>query len=100
MAELDAPSKVAFSTAEVEQFLARARSAAESDWLISGPNNAELEQRFADFIGGAYSVAVASGTAALEIVLRALGLGGSTVLLRATPGRGPSHGRVRRRVLP
>jgi perosamine synthetase len=83
MAELVVPFKVAFSRGEVEQFLVRARAALESGWLIPGPNNAELEQRFAEFIGGSLAVAVASGTAALEIVLRAFGLGGSAVLVPA-----------------
>jgi dTDP-4-amino-4,6-dideoxygalactose transaminase len=55
----------------------------ESGWLIPGANNVEIEQRFAGFIGGSVAVAVASGTAALEIVLRALGLDGSAVLVPA-----------------
>jgi dTDP-4-amino-4,6-dideoxygalactose transaminase len=83
MDKLVAPFRVDFSVSEVDQYLTLARAVLESGWLIPGVNNAELEQRFAEFIGSAHAVAVASGTAALEIVLRALGLGGSTVLVPA-----------------
>jgi perosamine synthetase len=83
MTELVAPFKVGFSASEVEQYLVRARAVLESGWLIPGANNADFEGRFADFVGGSHAVAVASGTAALEIVLRASGLGGSTVLVPA-----------------
>jgi dTDP-4-amino-4,6-dideoxygalactose transaminase len=63
--------------------------------LIPGVNNAELEQRFAEFIGGLHAVAVASGTAALEIVLRALGLGGSTVLVPANTNYATAEAELR-----
>lgn len=76
-----APFKVDFSACEVEQFLVRARAALESGWLIPGRNNTELELRFGEFIGVSWAVAVASGTAALEIVLRVFGLSGGAVLV-------------------
>ena len=44
-------------------------------WISSGPRVAELEARFAEFIGCAHAVAVNSGTAALHLALEALGVG-------------------------
>src|SRR5882672_1197505 len=83
MSEQVASFKVKFSASEVEQFLDRARAALESGWLVPGANNAELERRFAEFVGVSQAVAVASGTAALEIVARVLGLGDAAVLVPA-----------------
>ena len=84
MAEEVAPFKVEFSASEVEDFLGRARAVLESGWLIPGANNAEFEQRFAAFIGVSHAVTVSSGTAALEVVLRALKLSsGAAVLVPA-----------------
>jgi perosamine synthetase len=83
MDDLIPPFQVSFSQSEVAQFLARARDVLESGWLIPGRNNRELEQRFAEFVGGSHAVAVSSGTSALEIVMRAGGLGDSAVLVPA-----------------
>src|ERR687884_833108 len=46
-----------------------------SGWLTSGPRTAELEERFAEYLGAEHVVAVASGTAALHLSLVALGVG-------------------------
>lgn len=51
--------------------------------MIPGVHNAELEQRFAEFIGVSHATTVASGTAALEIGFRCLGLGDTAVLVPA-----------------
>lgn len=83
MDDLVAPFKVSFSADEVQRFLVRAQSVLESGWLIPGPNNADLEEAFAQFIGARFAVAVASGTAGLEIVFRASGLTGAAVLIPA-----------------
>ncbi|MBV9141925.1 MAG: DegT/DnrJ/EryC1/StrS aminotransferase family protein [Pseudonocardiales bacterium] len=75
--------RVQFSDREIEEFLTKARSILSSGWLIPGAHNAEFEQRFAEFIGVSHATAVASGTAALEIGFRCLGLGGAAVLVPA-----------------
>lgn len=95
MDELVPPFRVSFSPNEIEHFLARARDVLESGWLIPGRNNRELEQRFADFIGSAHTVAVSSGTAALEIVMRAARLGGSAVLVPANTNYATAEAAVR-----
>lgn len=48
----------------------------ESGWIGSdGPFVREFEQKFSNYIGKSYGVAVSSGTAALEIAVKALGIG-------------------------
>ena len=83
MDEQIAAFKVDFGDSEVDEFLLRARNVLEAGWLIPGPGNAELERRFAEFVGAAQAVAVSSGTAALEIAARVLGLSGKAVLVPA-----------------
>jgi dTDP-4-amino-4,6-dideoxygalactose transaminase len=46
-----------------------------SGWLTTGPRTAELEGRFAEYVGAKHCLAVASGTAALHLSLLALGVG-------------------------
>ena len=46
-----------------------------SGWLTTGPKTAELEQRFAEYVGAEHVLAVASGTAALHLALLALDVG-------------------------
>jgi len=46
----------------------------QSDFLTQGPNVAEFEQAFADYIGVKYAVAVSNGTAALHLCTFALGV--------------------------
>jgi len=43
--------------------------------LLHGEHRAAFEDQFAAYIGGAYAIAVANGTLALELALRALGIG-------------------------
>ncbi|MBE1531270.1 DegT/DnrJ/EryC1/StrS family aminotransferase [Actinomadura algeriensis] len=53
----------------------------DSGWITTGPQTGQFEQEFADYLGAAHVVAVASCTTALELSLRALGLPpGSAVL--------------------
>jgi dTDP-4-amino-4,6-dideoxygalactose transaminase len=46
-----------------------------SGWLTTGPRAAELERRFAGYVGAEHALAVSSGTAALHLSLLALGVG-------------------------
>jgi perosamine synthetase len=50
--------------------------------LALGPKAAEFEQRIADYVGAKHAVAVSSGTAALHLIVKTLGLGrGDEVLV-------------------
>jgi dTDP-4-amino-4,6-dideoxygalactose transaminase len=46
-----------------------------SGWLTTGPKAAELERRFAAYVGSEHALAVSSGTAAMHLALVALGIG-------------------------
>ena len=46
-----------------------------SGWLTSGPRAAELEERFAEYVGATHAIALASGTAALHLALAGLDIG-------------------------
>ena len=43
--------------------------------LALGPKTEEFERRIADYVGGRHAVAVSSGTTALHLLVRALGIG-------------------------
>ncbi len=58
-----------------EEEIAAVAETLRSGWLTTGPKTAELEQRFADYVGAEHAVAVASGTAAMYLSLLALGVG-------------------------
>jgi dTDP-4-amino-4,6-dideoxygalactose transaminase len=45
-----------------------------SGWLTTGPRAAELEERFAEYVGARHAIALSSGTAALHLSLLALGV--------------------------
>src|SRR5579863_49054 len=53
----------------------RMRRVLEHGQFIQGPEILELEKVLADYAGVAHCITVASGTASLEIALRALGIG-------------------------
>ncbi|MDX1903382.1 MAG: UDP-4-amino-4,6-dideoxy-N-acetyl-beta-L-altrosamine transaminase [Thermonemataceae bacterium] len=48
--------------------------ALQSDFLTQGPKIAEFEEKFANYVGAKYTVAVANGTAALHLCTLALGV--------------------------
>ena len=58
-----------------EEEVAAVAETLRSGWLTTGPKTAELERRFADYVGAEHAVAVASGTAAMHLSLLALGVG-------------------------
>ncbi|MCI0497409.1 MAG: DegT/DnrJ/EryC1/StrS family aminotransferase [Thermoplasmata archaeon] len=47
---------------------------ARSGWYINGPENKGFQEEFARFIGTTHAIAVSSGTAALHLSYRAMGL--------------------------
>ena len=78
-------ARVVFSDADRAAVLDRVEAALRSGSLTLGPQTAELEAAFAARHGGGHAVATASGTSALEIVVRALRVDAED---RTGPGRG------------
>jgi dTDP-4-amino-4,6-dideoxygalactose transaminase len=58
-----------------EEEIAAVAETLRSGWLTTGPRAAELERRFAEYVGADHALAVSSGTAALHLSLLALGVG-------------------------
>lgn len=69
------PARIPFSrtpiSPEAQDAVARVLA---SGWVTTGPETAEFEKEFGDFVSAPYAVAVSSCTAAIEISLRALDL--------------------------
>lgn len=82
------PARVDF-TAEDPQWIAdRIQQVLGSGCLTLGTYGEEFERRFADYLGAKHGVAVNSGTSALEIIFRALGVEGRDVLVPANTNYG------------
>src|ERR1043166_2903545 len=65
----------------------RMRTVAESGWYILGAQTSEFERSFAAFCGASHCIGTGNGTDALELGLRALGVGpGSEVVTVANAG--------------
>jgi perosamine synthetase len=62
---------VKFSSSEAEAV----KDAVASTWISGGPQISRLEQRFKDVLGVPRAIAVANGTVAIQLVLRALNIG-------------------------
>ncbi len=67
-------SKPCFSDEDISEVLNGIEAVLRSGWLTSGVNVRKLEEQFAKFIGVKQAVAVNSCTAALHIILLALGI--------------------------
>lgn len=76
-------ARVTFSEDDRRAVLARVDESLRSGSLTLGASGRELEERFAARHDAEHAVAVASGTAALEIVFRSLGLEGGEVVVPA-----------------
>jgi perosamine synthetase len=70
-----------FPDLDIENILALIRQSLCSGHLTNGEHVRELERRFAASIGVRHAIAVNTGTAALEISLRAMGISGKEVIL-------------------
>jgi dTDP-4-amino-4,6-dideoxygalactose transaminase len=58
-----------------EEEIATVVETLRSGWLTSGPRAAELERRFAEYVGARHAIALASGTAAMHLSLVAAEVG-------------------------
>jgi aminotransferase EvaB len=60
-----------------DDLVAAARAVIESGWYILGKQGARFETAFAEYCGVSHAIGVASGTDAIELALRAAGIGRS-----------------------
>jgi dTDP-4-amino-4,6-dideoxygalactose transaminase len=67
-----------------EEEIAAVAETLRSGWLTTGPRAAELEERFAAYVGAEHVLAVASGTAALHLSLLALDVGPGDEVITST----------------
>jgi dTDP-4-amino-4,6-dideoxygalactose transaminase len=77
------PARVSFSPEDRAEILARIDEALATGQLTLGTTGRELEAAFAQRHGVQHAIAVSSGTSALEIILRAVGVDGREVLVPA-----------------
>jgi len=63
-----------FPTEDIESILKDTRAILQSGYLTLGKYTEKFEQMFANYIGTKYAIATSSGTSALEIALRCLGV--------------------------
>jgi len=74
--------KYYFPQASIEWITTKIRETLESgDFLTLGKYCREFENQFANYIGSKYAVATSSGTASLEIIMRALSIQGCEVIV-------------------
>ncbi|MBI2819042.1 MAG: DegT/DnrJ/EryC1/StrS family aminotransferase [Acidobacteria bacterium] len=76
-----ARARPCFPEPDIETILALIRRSLCSGHLTNGAHVREFERRFAASIGVRHAIAVSTGTAALEISLRAMGISGKEVIL-------------------
>ena len=74
-------ARIYFSEEDRRKVLKQIDGILASGQLTLGKYTKEFEQKFADYVGVKYAVAVNSGTSALEIILRALDMQGSSVVV-------------------
>src|SRR5712692_377465 len=76
------PQRYDFSRQDIDWIVERTRELLETRaFLTLGRYGEEFERAFAARVGVPHAVAVNSGTAALEIILRALGVSGKEVIV-------------------
>ena len=74
-------AKIYFPEGDRKKILKQVNEILESGQLTLGKYTKEFEEEFAKYVGVKYAVAVNSGTSALEIPLRALGIQGFSVIV-------------------
>lgn len=76
-------ARIVFGEADRAEIAERVDAVLRTGALTLGPNTREFEEAFAAAHDAPYAVAVSSGTAALEIILRALDVAGREVVVPA-----------------
>lgn len=75
------PIKVVFSREDITNILTRIEETLSTGMLAQGKYVSEFEQKWADYAGVKHAVAVNSGSSAIEVPMRILGVEGKEVLV-------------------
>jgi len=75
------PVKIWFPESDRERILTKIDEILESGRMTLGKYNKQFEEEFRGYIGTKYAIAVNSGTSALEIILRSIGIKGKKVIV-------------------
>lgn len=70
-----------YTEEEIKAIQEGIKAVLKSGYLTMGEKVAEFEDAFAAFTGAKYAIATNSGTSSLEIILRAIGVAGKTVIV-------------------
>ena len=73
--------RVPFSEEDVQTLHQGWSQVLQSGFLSQGAFTSRFEELFRDFTGAGYAVAVSNGTAALEVIIRALGIDGKSIIV-------------------
>lgn len=87
--------KVQFNPNEIDFFLDAAKEIVTKGALIPGKYNSQLEEAFADFSGSKFTSAVSTGTVALEIIFRCLGLKDKEILVPSNTNYATAEAAIR-----
>jgi len=74
-------TKIFFPEEDIDSLCNEFREILESGYLTLGKYGEEFEKEFANYTGTKYGVSVSSGTSAIEIVLRSIGVKGCSVVI-------------------
>ena len=74
-------AKIYFPEDDRKELLKKIDGILQTGQLTLGKYTKEFEEKYAQYVGTKYAIAVNSGTSALEIIMRALDIGGSSVLV-------------------
>jgi perosamine synthetase len=74
-------ARICFPEEDRRKLLEQIEGILSSGQLTLGKYTREFEEKFAQYVGTKYAVAVNSGTSALEIILRALDIGSGSVIV-------------------
>src|SRR4030042_6640963 len=70
-----------YTEEEIKDIQEGIKAVLKSGYLTMGEKVAEFEKAFAVFTGAKYAIATNSGTSSLELILRAIGIAGKTVIM-------------------
>ena len=73
--------RIPFSDADQQELLEGWSNVLQSGFLTLGNYTSQFEELFREFTGAKYAISVSNGTAALEVLIRSLGLEGGSIIV-------------------